>query len=185
MSFARVGLRSQMGVRSLHTCTSTPRLPRGVSRALAMRASAVRRDATVSANETGGYKYIPGGPVLKGTVNDAAETYPPHKSHGSYHWTFERLLSASLIPVMGTAAVSTGSAHPILDGLLAVSLVVHSHIGFDSILIDYLHPRKFALLGPLAKWVLRAVTGLAVWGCYEFNTNDIGLTELVARLWKA
>ena len=51
---------------------------------------------------------------------------------------------------------------------------MHSHIGFDSILIDYLHPRKFALLGPLAKWVLRAVTGLAVWGCYEFNTNDIG-----------
>lgn len=35
------------------------------ARALAMRASAVRRDATVSANETGGYKYIPGGRELQ------------------------------------------------------------------------------------------------------------------------
>lgn len=30
----------------------------------AMQASRVRRDATVSANETGGFKYIPGGRTL-------------------------------------------------------------------------------------------------------------------------
>lgn len=49
--------------------------------------------------------------VLKGTVNDATDFPTPSKSHGSYHWAFERLLSASLIPVMGAAAVSTGSAY--------------------------------------------------------------------------
>ena len=48
---------------------------------------------------------------MKGTVNDAAETFEAHKAHGSYHWTFERLLSAGLIPIMGGAAVSTGSAY--------------------------------------------------------------------------
>lgn len=49
--------------------------------------------------------------VLKGTVNDATDFPSPSKSHGSYHWAFERLLSASLIPVMGAAAVSSGSAY--------------------------------------------------------------------------
>ena len=120
---------------------------------------------------------------------------------------------------MGTAAVSTGSAYvsvpsfsqrpiialaktqPVVDGILAIALLVHSHIGFDSCITDYLHERKFPVLGVVCKWLLRVGTGLGVWGVYEFNTNDIGaclsfqgfplgvltsgLTELVARLWKA
>jgi hypothetical protein len=49
--------------------------------------------------------------VLEGTVNDAAPTHAGPKTHGSYHWTFERVLSAALIPVMGGAAVSSGSAY--------------------------------------------------------------------------
>lgn len=63
--------------------------------------------------------------VLKGTVNDATDFPTPSKSHGSYHWAFERLLSASLIPVMGAAAVSSGSAY--------VSLLPHTA-----------HPRPYA-----------------------------------------
>jgi succinate dehydrogenase (ubiquinone) membrane anchor subunit len=131
--------------------------------------------------------------VLKGTVNDATTFPEPVKSHGSYHWTFERVLSAALIPIMGGAAVSSGSAYvrylsivhrfkltkpntiqPILDAALGISLVIHSHIGFDSCLVDYVHPRKFKISGPLGKWILRVATGLSVWGVYEFNTNDIG-----------
>jgi succinate dehydrogenase (ubiquinone) membrane anchor subunit len=49
--------------------------------------------------------------TLSDSVNDATSFPSPSKSHGSYHWAFERLLSASLIPVMGAAAVSTGSAY--------------------------------------------------------------------------
>lgn len=133
--------------------------------------------------------------ILKGTVNDATSFPTANKAHGSYHWAFERVLSASLIPVMGAAAVSSGSAYvsfpvplilpppfflliltsqPIVDGILAVSLIIHSHIGFDSIVVDYLHPRKFPVIGPIATWMLRGLTGLAVWGVYEFNTNDVG-----------
>ncbi|KAL7422157.1 membrane anchor subunit of succinate dehydrogenase, Sdh4 [Cryptotrichosporon argae] len=175
---ASLGLRNVvglgLGMRGLHT-----------SRALAVQASRVRRDATVSANETGGFKYVPGGPILKGTVNDAT-TYPePNKAHGSYHWAFERALSAALVPVTAAAAVSSGSAYPILDGILAVSLIAHSHIGFDSCIEDYLHPRKHGWLGHAARWALRVGTGLSVWGVYEFNTNDVGLTELVRRVWTA
>ncbi|WWC69694.1 uncharacterized protein I206_103637 [Kwoniella pini CBS 10737] len=171
-TFRALGLG--LGGRGLHT-----------SRALAIRASGVRRDATVAADETGGFKYIPGGPILKGTVNDAVSDLPASRSHGSYHWAFERVLSAALVPVTVGAAVSTGSAYPILDGILAVSLIVHSHIGFDSCRVDYLHPRKFPVIGPIASWILKIATGLSVWGVYEFNTNDVGLTELVRRLWTA
>lgn len=46
--------------------------------------------------------------------------------HGSYHWTFERTLAAALVPLVGSSMMT--SAHPILDGVLAVTLVLHSHV---------------------------------------------------------
>ena len=62
-------------------------------------------------------------------MNDPTTFPPPNKSHGSYHWAFERLLAASLLPITGAAFVTSGSAYPLLDGILGVSLVMHSHIG--------------------------------------------------------
>lgn len=67
--------------------------------------------------------------IYKGTVNDPTTFPPPNKSHGSYHWAFERLLAASLLPMTGAAFVTSGSVYPVLDGILGVSLVMHSHIG--------------------------------------------------------
>ncbi len=92
------------------------------------------------------------------------------------------------------AATAVGSANPILDGILSASIVLHTHIvrlaaltvkcylmtysrylqGFDSILTDYLHERKFPALGPIFKWTVRLLTGGTLYGLYEFNTNDIG-----------
>ncbi|KZT50497.1 hypothetical protein CALCODRAFT_513264 [Calocera cornea HHB12733] len=123
--------------------------------------------------------------LIRGSVNDATPYPPPSKSHGSHHWAFERLLSAALIPLTGATFVVSGTAHPILDGLLAVSLIVHSHIGFDASLTDYLHPRKFPILGPFMVWLVRGLTAGALVGIYQFNTTDIGLTELVRKLWHA
>lgn len=73
-----------------------------------------------------------------------------------------------------SAAVLSNSPSPILDGLLGISLVVHSHIGFDSCLVDYLHPRKFPIMGQVAKWGVRALTTGALVGVYAFNTQDVG-----------
>lgn len=67
--------------------------------------------------------------IYKGTVNDPTTFPPPNRSHGSYHWAFERLLSAALVPMTAAAFVTSGTNYPILDGLLGISLVVHSHIG--------------------------------------------------------
>ena len=65
-------------------------------------------------------------------MNDPTSFPSPSRVHGSYHWAFERLLSAGLIPLTVAAFVTSTTAHPILDGLLGVSLVVHSHIGVSS-----------------------------------------------------
>ncbi|KAJ6521339.1 mitochondrial inner membrane protein [Mycena vulgaris] len=142
---------------------------------LASRAATTQSDAL----------YVPGGPIYKGTVNDPTSFPPPSRTHGSHHWSFERLLSAALIPLTGAAFATSPSVHPVLDGILGVSLVVHSHMGFDSMVVDYLHPRKFPVLGPVATWTLRTATVGVLAGVYQFNTNDIGLTELIAKVWSA
>ncbi|KAG2368602.1 mitochondrial inner membrane protein [Suillus spraguei] len=110
--------------------------------------------------------------IIKGTVNDPVEFPPSSKTHGSYHWAFERLLAASLVPMTAAAFVTSG-------------LVMHSHIGFDSMIVDYLHKRKFPIIGPIATWTLRTATVGVLVGVYQFNTNDIGLTELIAKVWTA
>ncbi|KAG8870271.1 membrane anchor subunit of succinate dehydrogenase, Sdh4, partial [Tulasnella sp. 331] len=119
------------------------------------------------------YRYIPGGPVLPGTVNEATTFPEPNRSHGSHHWAFERLLSVALLPMTASAFVMSSSPHPVVDGLLAMSLVIHSHIGFDSVVVDYLDKRKFPMLGPVVKWALRATTATVLVGVYQFNTTKV------------
>ncbi|KAI0069205.1 mitochondrial inner membrane protein [Artomyces pyxidatus] len=148
-------------------------------------ANVARRSLAPFARSNAKFAYVPGGPIYKGTVNEPTTFPPPSKSHGSYHWSFERLLSAGLVPLTAAAFVTSGSTSPLLDGVLGISLVMHSHIGFDALLVDYLHPRKFSVLGPMLKWVLRATTVGVLAGVYQFNTQDVGLTELIRRVWTA
>ncbi|KIM79248.1 hypothetical protein PILCRDRAFT_823502 [Piloderma croceum F 1598] len=164
---------------SLILRSTVPRSFRAVSGRSALLKAVQARHASTSTT------YVPGGPVYKGTVNDPTDFPPPSKSHGSYHWAFERLLSAGLVPLTAAAFVTSGSQYPVLDGLLGISLVMHSHIGFDSMLVDYLHKRKFPILGPIVTWTLRTATVGVLVGVYQFNTNDIGLTELITKVWHA
>ena len=68
-------------------------------------------------------------------MNDPTTFPPSSRSHGSHHWAFERLLSASLVPLTAAAFVTSGSNYPILDGLFGVGLVMHSHIGVGFLLL--------------------------------------------------
>ena len=102
---------------------------------------------TPARRSTTNFAYVPGGrtspsipltsryrtndelAIYKGTPNDPTTFPPPSRSHGSYHWSFERLLAAGLVPLTTAAFVTSGSSAPLLDGLLGISLIVHSHIG--------------------------------------------------------
>ena len=109
------------------------------------------------------------------------ETSP---SHGSYHWSFERLIAVGLVPLT-VAPFAAGSMNPTLDAVLCGTLLLHSHMGFQGIIIDYIPKKRFPNARKFSLWGLNAVTFLVGVGLYEFETNDVGITEAVKRIWKA
>ncbi|KAI8358393.1 CybS-domain-containing protein [Blakeslea trispora] len=113
--------------------------------------------------------------------NNTIATPKPDRLHGSYHWDIERAASIALVPIIGSQLAF--GASPITDTLLGVVLPLHLHIGFDACITDYFNPRKSAVLNKLMKGTLYLSTAGVLVGCYQFNTNDIGLTEFIAKLW--
>ncbi|KAL7620190.1 membrane anchor subunit of succinate dehydrogenase, Sdh4 [Parahypoxylon ruwenzoriense] len=126
----------------------------------------------------------PGPQVINGTVNDPVPVPDPSPTHGSYHWTFDRLVAAGLVPLT-LAPFAAGSLNPGLDAVLCSMLLVHSHLGFQSFIIDYVPTRSYPKARKLTMWLLNAATALVGVGLYEFETNDVGLTEAIKRVWKA
>lgn len=126
----------------------------------------------------------PGPQIIEGTANDPAPIPDPSPTHGSYHWTFERLGSAALIPLT-IAPFAAGSLNPITDAALCATILIHSHIGFQSIIIDYIPGKRLPRTKALFWWGLRGATLLVALGLYEFETNDVGLTEAIKRVWTA
>ncbi|MCJ1342123.1 membrane anchor subunit of succinate dehydrogenase, Sdh4 [Peltigera leucophlebia] len=128
---------------------------------------------------------LPAGPqVIQGTANDPAPVPVPSPTHGSYHWTFERLGSAALVPLT-IAPFAAGSLNPITDAVLCATILIHSHIGFQSIIIDYIPAKRLPKTRAAFWWALRLATLLVGVGFYEFETNDVGLTEGIKRIWAA
>ncbi|KAF8437399.1 CybS-domain-containing protein [Terfezia claveryi] len=128
---------------------------------------------------------FPAGPqVIEGDVNTPAPIPEANPVHGSYHWSFERIVSAALIPLT-IAPFAAGSLHPITDAVLAATVVIHSHIGFQACIIDYFPKRTMAGLHKFMRWFLNGCTALVLLGLYEFETNDVGITEAIKRIWKA
>ncbi|KAF1345631.1 succinate dehydrogenase-like protein membrane anchor subunit [Lizonia empirigonia] len=119
-----------------------------------------------------------------GTANEPVPVPNPDYTHGSYHWSFERIVSAGLIPLT-IAPFAAGSLNPVTDSILCALLVVHSHIGFEACIIDYFPKKRVPLVRNAAMWALRAGTVLMGVALYSFETNDVGVTEAVRQLWTA
>ncbi|KAL8683402.1 MAG: hypothetical protein Q9186_000664 [Xanthomendoza sp. 1 TL-2023] len=117
-------------------------------------------------------------------VNDPAPVPEPSPTHGSYHWVFERAMSAALIPLT-IAPFAAGTLNPMTDALLCAGIIIHSHIGFQSIIIDYVPDKRLPKTRALFWWGLRAATLVVAVGFFEFETNDVGLTEAIKRIWTA
>ncbi|KAK3180882.1 membrane anchor subunit of succinate dehydrogenase, Sdh4 [Lecanicillium sp. MT-2017a] len=119
-----------------------------------------------------------------GPLNDPAPVPEPNAAHGSYHWAFERLLAAGLVPLT-IAPFASGSLNPTMDAVLCSMLLLHSHMGFQQVVIDYIPKKKYPGLRKLFWWALNLATVTVGVGLYEFETNDVGVTEAVKRVWKA
>ncbi|CAK3755874.1 mitochondrial succinate dehydrogenase subunit D [Lecanosticta acicola] len=122
--------------------------------------------------------------VIKGTVNDPVNIPEPHPSHGSYHWTAERVISAALVPIT-IVPFAAGSLNPLLDGTLIGLMLLHTYIGFQSVIIDYIPSWRAKTWRKVFEWANVAALFVVGWGYYEFETNDVGLTEAIKRIWKA
>jgi succinate dehydrogenase (ubiquinone) membrane anchor subunit len=110
----------------------------------------------------------------------------PHTSpvHGSYHWTFERLISAGLVPLT-IAPFAAGSLNPATDAILCGAILIHSHIGFGALITDYLPVKRVPKSKFAFEWGLKLATVVVGVGLYEFETNDVGVTEAIRRIWTA
>ncbi len=75
--------------------------------------------------------------------------------------------------------------HKLTDLALGVILPLHCHLGFSAIIIDYLPKRKFGAIYTISKTMLYLLTAGTIYGLYEYNTKDVGITEGVSRIWKS
>ncbi|GAB7330069.1 hypothetical protein MBLNU13_g01748t1 [Cladosporium sp. NU13] len=122
--------------------------------------------------------------VIKGGMNDAAPTPAPHPAHGSYHWSFERAVSVALVPLTAIP-FAAGSALPLVDAGLISMLILHTYMGFQSCITDYFPTWRVTKFRKLCDWLNFLAIFVVGWGWYEFETNDVGLTEGIKRVWTA
>jgi len=122
--------------------------------------------------------------TIQGTINDPVPAIAPNPMHGSYHWTFERALSLGMVPLT-VAPFIGGALSPVLDAAFCSVLLLHCHIGFDACITDYFPRKQVPNLEKFMVWLLRGCTVLVGVGLFEFETNDIGITGAVAKIWKS
>ncbi|KAF8004206.1 hypothetical protein HF325_001654 [Metschnikowia pulcherrima] len=132
-----------------------------------------------------GLKTIPQPPGdIVGTVNDAYVPPKPLKTHGSLHWTAERLVAVGMVPLVATSFTSTTSV--MLDTTLSAFLLFHCYVGFQSCIIDYIPKRVYGSLHNFVMYLLTFGTGVAGYGIYEIEQKEEGgVAGIVYKLWHA
>lgn len=121
---------------------------------------------------------------IKGTVNDAQPVPKADRFHGSYHWTYERIITVGLVPLTVWPFI-TGSLPPMADTALGVLLVAHCQSGFGSCITDYIPKRRFPKLHPASFYLLYAGSAVALYGIYRLETEEEGLVGAAKALWEA
>ena len=116
-----------------------------------------------------------------GSTVDACNSEPKSKLHGSWHWLWERGLTVALV---GLLPVSIFTSCKSADVALGFVLPIHAHLGIQQVFRDYIHKRKFPIIGRVASGSLFLATALVAIGLFELNLTDIGIGETVRRLWK-
>ncbi|KAI9297866.1 hypothetical protein K502DRAFT_300261 [Neoconidiobolus thromboides FSU 785] len=115
------------------------------------------------------------------TKTDEVPLHEVNRWEGSWHWMIERSLSFALVPMLGVSAIYGG--HPINDFLLGFVVPIHTHIGFSTVVTDYLPTRRTPVLNKVVTGIQYLLTAGVIYGCYLINTEDVGLTEYFKKLW--
>ncbi|EGW31152.1 uncharacterized protein SPAPADRAFT_63063 [Spathaspora passalidarum NRRL Y-27907] len=121
---------------------------------------------------------------IVGTVNDAYIPPPTKHIDGSYHWTYDRVVTIGMIPLMMTPFIA-GIEFPMVDSALSTLLLWHCHAGFKSCIIDYIPERVYGIWHKMATGLLTAGSCLGMYGIYVMETANNGLFELLSNIWHA
>ncbi|KAK6456007.1 membrane anchor in succinate dehydrogenase complex [Scheffersomyces xylosifermentans] len=125
----------------------------------------------------------PAGHIV-GTVNDAY--VPPEADfyEGSYHWTYERAISISLVPLSMVPFVA-GVEYPMIDSLFSTLLLFHCHAGFKACIIDYIPRRVYGFWHGAASKLLTFGSFVGLYGIYVIETDGNGLFALLQSIFAA
>jgi len=80
---------------------------------------------------------------------------------------------------------AAGTVSPTFDAFIIAATLLHSHIGFEACIIDYLPVWQVPTARKIFMWILNICTVAVGIGYYQFETNDVGVTEGIKRLWRA
>ncbi|KAG7191541.1 membrane anchor subunit of succinate dehydrogenase, Sdh4 [Scheffersomyces spartinae] len=146
----------------------------------AMRSSNVIRPVFVRSF----IKTIPQPPGhIVGDVNDAYVPPPPSKSHGSLHWTAERVVAVGMVPLAVAPLISGTST--LIDSTFSALLLYHVYAGFQSCIIDYIPKRVYGIYHKLVMYLLALGTGVAGYGVYQVETKEGGFAPIITKIFKA
>ncbi|KAH8326713.1 hypothetical protein KR067_012172 [Drosophila pandora] len=120
-------------------------------------------------------------PVVRREISVSA---PRMAAAGGSHtmlWTIERLVSLGLLAVIPAAFIAPSQ---VLDGLLAVSVVIHTHWGVEAMVVDYMRPAVVGnVLPKVAHIGLIIISVATLGGLFYFIQNDVGLVNGIKRFW--
>eukprot|EP01147_Barroeca_monosierra_P000762 gene762-4052_t len=95
---------------------------------------------------------------------------------GLSHWKLERAVSVALVGLVPAAFVAPG---PFVDYSLAVAMPLHTYMGMDVVLTDYVRDS----LKPLAKFLNATIHTVTLGGLLYFNAHDVGVCEGLKMIW--
>ncbi|KAH3665580.1 hypothetical protein OGAPHI_003767 [Ogataea philodendri] len=121
---------------------------------------------------------------IVGTVNDAYVPPAPNEYHGSYHWTYEKIVTLGMAPLVMAPFVA-GVQHPLADAVMGTLMLWHCKAGFESCIIDYIPLRVYGIWHKTAMALLGAGTWLSLYGLYVIETEQNGLCNIIQSLWLA
>lgn len=121
---------------------------------------------------------------IVGTVNDAYKAPEPDHYHGSNHWTYDRFLAISLVPLTAVPFVM-GVNFPMIDTAFCLAVLFHSYSGFKSCIIDYIPERVYGFWHRAAMKLLTLGSAISIYGIYVLETTENGLFDLVSKIFGA
>ncbi|GAB0092320.1 Succinate dehydrogenase [Sergentomyia squamirostris] len=120
-------------------------------------------------------------PVKQVTTSPARLSGAAGSHHHDKLWLFEKILSVGLLGLIPVAFINPSPAG---DTILATVMVVHTYLGFKSIVTDYVRPVIFGtVIPPIAQGLLLLLTIATAAGLIQFIRNDVGIANAVKRVW--